>query len=232
MKNFSIGVLCFGQNVIYHKTKILCESILKEGYDCYVLTDDVDFFKDTNATIIEYNRVNKSYHDKIILHKKILQKFNVSIVLDADILINNFYFLYDLNSYEFKQGVSYLKTLKDRIPCVNTVADLNLNGVRWDVYNSYVNTKIDNYNELETIWEYVTIFNKNGLNDEFFKVYEQLQLMKECCDLFSDNIKILGAGEGISIKVSAEITKTNCELDDDLNKILEKYFVSHKNMNK
>ena len=64
-----------------------------------------------------------------------------------DILVKNFYFLQDLENYNFKKGISYLKTLNKRVPNAVTINDLNLSGIRWDIYYDFI--KDNNFTELK-----------------------------------------------------------------------------------
>ena len=90
----------------------------------------------------------------------------------------------------------------------------------WRPYTNYARTKYSAINRLETIWEYFLVFNKFGFNNKNFYIeYEKLQIAKEYSDIQKKDITI-GAGEGMSIMVSAMISNTSIQRDENLFELL------------
>ena len=55
------------------------------------------------------------------------------------------------------------------------------------LYEEYCLDKYKDFKDLETVWEYFIVFNRNNFNsDKFFREYEKLQIIKEYCDLSLD----------------------------------------------
>ena len=96
----------------------------------------------------------------------------------------------------------------------------------WNKYYGYANKICPNFTEYETIWEYFLIINKNGFNQErFYHYYEKLQIAKEFCDI-SLNKEVNGAGEGISVRISAKLSETKIEQDLTLYEMLKDKMIS------
>jgi len=93
----------------------------------------------------------------------------------------------------------------------------------WKMYFAYVNSKFDGFLNLETIWEHFIVFKKHNYK-EFYKEYEKLQIIKEYCDVL-ENKELVGAGEGITLKIASDITNTPIQKDNDLYKILKDLFI-------
>lgn len=225
MNNIGFGIFCFGDEIYFKGTLNKINEILNNGYHCYVLTDDVNFFTekygDMFLHIIPYKREIKSYSDKIILPKYILEKHDIAILIDADTLIKDNKSLHLLKNYQFKDGISYIDTLLSHNSKKEFVKDLiNINNIEWKYYDDYIKKIYPNYGELETIWEYFIVFNKSGFDiKKFYSQYEKLQLVKEYSDLLV-NKTLCGAGEGISIFVSALLSNTPIIKDMDLKSLL------------
>jgi hypothetical protein len=65
------------------------------------------------------------------------------------------------------------------------------------------------------------VFNKFGFNDKVFYIeYEKLQIAKEYSDIQKKDVTI-GAGEGMSIMVSAKISDTPIQRDEELYELLK-----------
>ena len=231
MNNIGFGIFCFGEKYYFNGTVEKINKIINEGYECYILTDDPDFFnlryRQTHVHIFEYDRSYKSYSDKMRLPKKILKNHDISILIDADTHITDYSFLNNLKTYNFKKGISYIDTLLNHRANREFVKDLiNENGEEWKSYINYIKSLCPNYGDFATIWEYFLIINKDGFNsNDFYHYYEKLQLAKEFSDL---NLKkdVNGAGEGISIQASCELSNTNIERDMELYDIIKDKMVS------
>lgn len=218
MNNIGFGIFCFGQEYYYDGAFDKIENILNNGYHCYVLTDTPKKFTTKFSShflhVIQYDRNFKSYSDKMILPKYVLKKNDVCILLDADTHVSDFKFLKELKTYKFKEGISYIDTLLNHKSKREFVKDLvQSNQIEWNSYYTYANKIDPNFTEYETIWEYFLVINKNGFNqNEFYKHYEKLQISKEYCDI-QMNKEVNGAGEGVSIQISAKLSKTTIQKD-------------------
>lgn len=212
------GILCFGDVKYFEGTVHKINNLLNFGFKCYILTDNPDFFnkKYTSLflTIIEYKREFKSYHDKILLVKEILSNQDVAIILDADMKIDFKTFL-ELKKYNFKDGITYIENLSNHRIKKSTIKDMDLMLKNdWKMYYAYVNSKIGDFLNRETIWEHFLIFKKYDYTN-FYNWYEKLQIIKEYCDVL-ENKKIVGAGEGITISVCSMISEVPLEKDLEL----------------
>lgn len=212
MNDIGIGIMCFGAEKYFEHTQMLIETL--KGIDTYILTDNPVKFPETQKTI-KYDRAVKSYHDKIILAREILKSRDVCIVLDADALIKDTTIVYDLLNYQFQEGITYIDYLS-MVP-YHSISDIEPTE-RWVSYLDRLKDIYPEYHHLETIHEYFMVF-KQDIKNEFFVKYEQLQIIKEYCDVLCDK-EVLGAGEGISIQVAAQMTNTPIRKDLELNKIV------------
>jgi hypothetical protein len=219
MSNIAIGIMCFGDESYFTKTKNKLTHLNDMGIKCYVLTDEPNqFTSNTNIRLIDYNRRLKSYHDKIILVKEILKQHNISIIIDADTLISDYSFVNQLNNYPYQKGISYVETLLGHKIRKEYVKDIQMNpdDVDWLNYKTYLQKIYPQYGDLETIYEYFLVFNKEGLKDNFYQMYEKLQVIKESCDVISGRKTVVGSGEGISIQISARICGVQIQRDNEL----------------
>lgn len=223
MNEIVIGIMCFGDEYYFNNTKFKIEELLRRNVICYVLTDKPEEFIDFDINVVKYNRSIKSYHDKITLVKEVLKKHNICVLIDADIFIFNYSLLDVLQNYTFEKGITYIDTLKSHTCNKEYIRDIQMNpeNVDWYNYRKYVEKIYPSFDNLETIYEYFLIFNKEGLNNGFYKIYEQLQIVKESCDIISREKDINGAGEGVSIHISAKVTDTQIQRDEKLFKLLE-----------
>lgn len=220
--SIGFGIMCFGDESYFTLADEKIGFLSAQNFDIYVLTDNVDYFENSPVTVIEYDRKLKSYHDKMILVKKMMKIYDVTIILDADQEINDWTFLSDLSTYEFKYGISYLENLQQRRGGPESLEYLLKENGEWDAYKRYLQNVYPNYGNLETIWEYMLIFNKNGFNSNFFKHYEKLQLLKEFSDI-NLNKNIIGPGEGASIQIASKLSITDIQKDTELyNLIIDK----------
>lgn len=205
MSTIGFGITCFGKEIYFNGTKHKLENLLLKGHCCYVFTDNSDLFMQyphENLTVIDYNRNYKSYYDKITIVKHILQKHDVAILLDADLHVSNYDVFDKLEKFDFPKGVSYIDTLVNHPAKFKTVGDIPMSGMEWNEYNRYVREIYPEMENIETMWEYFLVINKDGFDiDNFFNDYEKLQVVKEYCDVRLRK-EIVGAGEGISISVS------------------------------
>ena len=215
-----IGILCFGDGEYFESTSYKIDKILNEGFIPYILTDKPEYFEkrysSNSVNVIPYLRMVKSYHDKLILVKYMMKYHDISIILDADIEIQDWSFLRDLKTYQFKYGITYLETLKRQYERKEWVKNVVLDHGEWNSYKRYIEKIYPSYGEHETIWEYLLIFNKIGFNyNRFFEHYEKLQLCKDFSDLEMGKT-VSGAGEGISIMVSSKLSGTDIQKDKQL----------------
>ena len=224
MNKIGFGIFCFGDEFYFNKTLDKIIQILDNHFNCYILTDNVEFFSTKFSSpflhVHHYNRECKSYSDKIILVKKILNHEDVCIIVDADSKVEDKNIFHDLKTYKFKSGISYLSTLMNHSCKKNYVEEFDLYSDEWRPYTNYARTRFPSLNKLETIWEYFLVFNKFGFNNkDFLNEYEKLQIAKEYSDINKKNMTI-GAGEGISIMVSAKISNTPIQRDEELYQLL------------
>jgi hypothetical protein len=231
MKNIGFGVFCFGEEYYYKGSVDKINNILDKGYHCYILTEDTEYFTKKYTSpylhVFDYNRLYKSYADKMILPKHVLKNHDICILIDADTHIKDYSFLDDLRHFNFKDGISYIDTLLNHNARREFVRDLiNVNSDEWKPYINYVKPIYPNFGDFVTMWEYFLVINKDGFNsNNFYYYYERMQLTKEFSDL---NFKkeINGAGEGISIQVSGKLSNTNVERDMELYELLKDKMVS------
>lgn len=212
------GILCFGNEKYFDGTIHKVNKLLNLGFKCYVLTDNPDFFHKKYTPfalkIIDYKRQFKSYHDKIILVKEILLEQDIAIIVDADMDIDLKSML-ELKKYNFKDGITYIENLSNHRIKKSTIKDMDLMLKNdWKMYYAYVNSKIGEFLNRETIWEYFLVFKKYDYSD-FYNWYEKLQIIKEYCDVL-ENKNIVGAGEGITISVCSMISEVPLQKDLEL----------------
>jgi hypothetical protein len=219
MSSIAIGIMCFGDESYFTKTKNKLTQLNDVGIECYVLTDEPQqFVTNTNVKLIDYDRHLKSYHDKIMLVKEILKYHDTAILMDADIFISDYSFVNELVNYPYQKGITYIETLLSHKIKKEYVKDIqmNPNDIDWLNYKTYLQKIYPQYGNLETIYEYFLVFNKEGLKDNFYQMYEKLQVIKESCDVISGRKTVVGSGEGISIQVSARICGIQIQRDNEL----------------
>jgi thiol-disulfide isomerase/thioredoxin len=231
MNNIGFGIFCFGEEYYFKGTLDKINHILNEGYHCYILTDNPEYFTTRHSSsflhVIQYDRNFKSYSDKMILPKYILKKHDISILLDADTHITDFSFLKDLKTYEFKYGISYIDTLLNHKSKKEFVKDLiQPTQIEWNSYCTYAEKVYPQFGEFETMWEYFLVINKDGFDiNSFYYYYERLQVVKEYSDLYLKK-EISGAGEGISIQISCKSANIEIQRDLELYSLLEGKMIS------
>jgi len=219
MNKIVIGIMCFGEDYYFSHIKSKLNQFKDRKITCLILTDKPDEFVGySNVYTILYTRKLKSYHDKMLLVKKILDWNDICVLMDADLLIKDYSIIDTLQNYQFKKGITYINTLKNHRCKFEYVKDIQMNpeNIDWYNYRKYVENIYPQYNDLETIYEYFMVFNKDGFNDDFYSTYEKLQVLKEACELMSKERLIHGGAEGISIHVSAKVTNTQIQRDEDL----------------
>jgi hypothetical protein len=230
MNNIGFGIFCFGENYYYRGTFEKIDKILEEGYPVYILTESSEIFEEkyTNKQIqlIPYTREIKSYHDKMILPKHILKNHDISILIDADTHITDYTFLEQLKEYPFKKGITYVDTLLNHSAKREFIRELINNNQEWKLYNESAEKICPSYSNFETIWEYFLVVNKEGFDSlNFYKIYEKLQLIKEYSDL-EYNKNVIGAGEGITIQISSNLSNTTIQKDLNLYEIIKDKMLS------
>jgi len=231
MNNIGFGFFCFGEDYYYKGTIDKLKKIINSGFKCYVLTENPEYFYEDFSpeylTIYEYDRTFKSYSDKLILPKKILKHHDICILIDSDVHIMDYSFIDSLKKYNFKYGVSYIDTLENHKSKRKFVKELiDIKNVEWSSYDSYVSNLCPLYGDFETIWEYFLVINKIGFNiKKFYNYYEKLQIVKEFSDI-PLNKQVSGAGEGISIQISAKLSESQIQRDNDLYNIIKDKMVS------
>ncbi len=219
MSSIFIGIMCFGDESYFTKTKNKLTQLNDVGIECYVLTDNLQqFTSNTNVKLVDYNRGLKSYHDKMILVKEILKYHDKAILIDADTFISDYSLINQLVEYPYQKGITYIETLLNHKIKKEYVKDIqmNLDDIDWFSYKTYLQKIYPQYGDLETIYEYFLVFNKEGLKDNFYQMYEKLQVIKESCDVISGRKTVVGSGEGISIQVSARICGVQIQRDNEL----------------
>jgi hypothetical protein len=220
INDIGFGILCFGDKKYFDGTVYKLNKLLNLGFKCYIATDNPDFFYSKYTplllTIIEYKREYKSYHDKILLVKEILKNQDVAIILDADMKCSfDFTPFKNLKNYNFKNGITYIENLSNKRIKKSTIGEMGvvLNN-DWKMYSAFVNSKIGDFLDRETISEHFLVFKKFDYT-EFFKLYEKLQIIKEYCDVLEDK-NIIGAGEGITLSICSMSTGVPIQKDLDL----------------
>ena len=206
MESIGFGIMCFGEEKYFRGTIEKIKNLTELGFKCYLLTDDPDrfftLFWGTSIEIIPYKRSYKSYYDKISLVKNIHKNHDIAILLDADLHVIDYSLFEKLKSYDFKDGISYVDTLWNHSAKFKTVGDIPMGADEWLDFKNYLNEIYPSWSNIETIWEYFIVFNKNGFKShDFFNDYEKLQVVKEWCDV-KLNKGVSGAGEGVSVSVS------------------------------
>ena len=229
MNNIGFGIMCFGDKEFHKDAYKKLHEILYYGYDCYILTDDPGYFAFYGHTIL-YDREVKSYHDKIQLVKYLQRKHDIGILIDADLIIKDYTFLSDLETYTFKPGISYVDVLSNHPSHKRFVKELDLTRRTWKNYERYARSIYPYFVDLELMWEYFMVFNFREGDDHhtFFRHYEKLQLAKEFSEIHSNDV--IGCGEGISISIAANLSKIPCERDRDLYDIVKN--ISHNRSKK
>ena len=227
MNNIGIGIMCFGDEYYFNFADENVSKIIQSNTHCYILTDNIDYFqKKYNSTYchtISYNKEIKSYHDKIILIKSILKNHDISIIIDADVIIKEDSLIDTFRNYKFKNGVSYIDTLANHSCKYTFIKDIKMEveNIEWFNYKKFVEVLYPPFWNLETIYEYLLVINKDGLKDDFFEVYGRLQAVKEYCDVLRNKNKVKGAGEGISLHISAKVTGSEIQRDNEFYKLIQ-----------
>ena len=94
MNNIGIGIMCFGDDYYFRGTKEKVKEFNSLNYPVYIITDKPNEFPTNNLiNVIYYDRQIKSYHDKMLLPKYILENHEICIILDADLHIKDYSFL-------------------------------------------------------------------------------------------------------------------------------------------
>ena len=227
MNNIGVGIFCFGEDYYFKGTKEKIIELTNRNIPVYILTDETEKFNDYFVNIVEYSRDFKSYYDKMILSKYILKYHDYCLLLDADTHITDYSVFDIIKTYEFKYGITYIDTLLNHSAKREFVKDLiNIDQAEWTSYITYIDKIYPNYKEFETLWEYFLIINKIGFNsNKFFHHYERLQVAKEFSDL-NLNKQINGAGEGISLAVSAKLSESDIQRDVELYDLLKDKMIS------
>ena len=230
MNNIGIGIFCFGEDYYYKGTDDKINHFIGQDLHCYILTDNVEYFKNRYASNIVhpifYNRTFKSYHDKMILPKYILKNHDYCLLIDADTHVTDYSFIDKLKTFEFKNGISYVDTLLNHKAKREFVKDLITDSTEWSSYKTYAEKIYPPFFNFETIWEYFLIINKIGFNEsQFYNQYDKLQIAKEFCDL-TMNKQINGAGEGISINIASKLSNTQIQKDLDLFELVKDKMIS------
>jgi hypothetical protein len=227
MNNIGVGIFCFGEDYYFKGTKEKIEELVKRNIPVYILTNETEKFSDYFVNVVEYVRDFKSYYDKMILSKYILKHHDYCILLDADTHITDYSVFDIIKIYQFKYGITYIDTLLSHSAKREFVKDLiNIDQPEWAPYITYVNKLYPNYKEFETLWEYFLVINKVGFNsNKFFHHYERLQVAKEFSDLCLIK-EINGAGEGISLSVSAKLSESDIQRDVELYDLLKDKMIS------
>lgn len=225
MNNIGFGIFCFGEDKYTKGTINKIEKLIENEFHCYVLTDIPDKMSDIKSkllTIIPYYRTYKSYSDKMLLPKYMINSHDIMILLDADSHVYDFTIFEKLKDYEFSDGITYIDTLLNHRARKQYVKELiDYTQLEWEPYVKYATRICPDFGDFEAIWEYFLVINKKGFNyDWFYYYFERLQLMKEYSDLPRGK-KVNGAGEGISIQISSKLSNTNIVRDENLYKILE-----------
>jgi hypothetical protein len=227
MNNIGIGIICFGDEYYYDVTDNKLHTFLKRDIHCYILTDNPEYFNLKYNTpychSIKYSRDLKSYHDKLLISKEVLKIHNICILIDSDVIIQDDTFIDDVNEYKFEKGITYIDTLKSHQCKTEFIRDIQMNpeNIDWYNYRKYLEKVYPQYGDLETIYEYLIVINKEGLNEDFYSTYEKLQVVKEACDVLSGKKIIIGSAEGVSTHISAKITNTQIQRDQILYNVLE-----------
>ena len=217
MNDIGIGIMCFGDKKYFSYTEQLIILLEDIGISTYILTDQPHQFPESEfINTINYNRNIKSYHDKIQLVKPILENHEICILIDADIDLQHGEVIDDLLNYPFKEGITYIDTLLSHPYKKEKIGEIDHTTIhtRWHIYYNYIEKLLPNFSDLETIYEYFTVF-KRTIPNEFYKQYEELQIVKEYCDVIS-NKTLIGAGEGVSLQIAANITNTPIRRDEVL----------------
>ena len=224
MNKIVIGIMCFGEDYYFNHVKSKLNQFRDRKITCFILTDKPnEFVGYSNDYTIPYIRKLKSYHDKMLLVKKILDWNDLCILMDADLLLKDYSFIDTLLNYQFKKGIKYIDTLKNHRCNFEYISDIQMNpeNIDWYNYRKYVEKVYPQYNDLETIYEYFMVFNKDGFNNDFLKSFETLQVLKESCEIMSKERLVHGGGEGVSIHISAKITNTEIQRDKELFKLIK-----------
>lgn len=228
MNNIGVGIFCFGKDYYFRGTKEKINELKKQNISVYILTDNTDsFISETNVTIIKYDRHLKSYSDKMKLPKYILKNHDICILLDADTFVKDYSIFDSLKTYQFKRGLTYIDTLINHSAKKEFVKDLiTITHPEWKTYNDYLVKTYPTYIDLETMWEYFIVINKNGFDMEsFYYYYEKLQVVKEFSDVELKK-EVSGAGEGISIQVSCKLANIDIQKDTVLYDMLKDKMLS------
>jgi len=211
------GIFCFGEDYYYTGAYEKAQHIIDSGYECYILTENPDYFNSLSNSIhiITYNRAYKSYHDKLILPRHILKDCEICVLIDADLQINDYTFLEDLRDHDYMEGISYIDVLLNHPERKECVRELDLCSKEWNEYTLYCESIYPKFKTFKLMWEYFLVINKNGFNDKFYTFYDKLQIKKESCYL-DVNKDVNAPGEGVSISISATLSNTTIQRDFSL----------------
>lgn len=220
MNHIGFGIMCFGDSMYFRGTTEKIDNLTVRGYNCYVLTDNRDFFVEKywgkSVKILSYDRSFKSYHDKIHLVKQIHKDHQIAILIDADTNITDYDVFRRLEIFEYQEGISYVDTLSNHKSKFDKIGKIPMEGDEWKQYENYCLKKYKDFKDLDTVWEYFIVFNRLGFRSKpFFYEYEKLQIIKESCDIpFEKGVS--GAGEGISISIASQLSGNKIQKDSRL----------------
>ena len=163
MNDIGIGIMCFGDKKYFYHTQQLIILLEDVGITTYILTDQpYQFPKSKFIKTINYNRNIKSYHDKLLISKEVLKIHNICILIDSDVIIQDDTFIDDINEYKFEKGITYIDTLKSHECKMEFIRDIGMNpeNIDWYNYRKYLEKVYPQYGDLETIYEYFIVINK------------------------------------------------------------------------
>lgn len=227
--NFCICIAAVGDRHIDRALNLIKEIKKENNFYFIILTDQQDKFTNlNNVETIKYNKTNFSYHDKRIVIKEGLKKFDYIVLMDADHAVRSNNTLKTIKNFNLPDGIYVQLLWKHPAVCSfqNFIQGRN-NRVPYGLeYKEYCLSLGLFLQETELIQESFLVMKNSEKVNTFLDIWDKLALFCEEKDSIR-NQKILGYGEGYSIALAA----TNAQLKVyEHNSTVDKFITNFKHL--
>lgn len=240
MKNFGFCTITYGKKYLEFGDSLI-KQINDMGYHMFVLTDNVDHYVESDLlTVLSYTKEYFSFHEKRTIMRECLKHYETAIFLDADVFIkdtDNLDVFSDMPSgfHTFANMGNLMNTFlnEDLRPCVkdgnrNTkygkegLALLEKLGYK---YKRFFHETTEGYLEhfLEGRWA----IKKDGYEDKFFEIWDNLVDLCERIDIELGYTSSVGAGEGAIMSIAAYNSGMTVHSVSPLVTFINKHFISN-----
>jgi len=200
MSKKALVFFCCGESKYFNLAhKLIAKVPNRNVFSIIVYTNDPLQFTDPGIITFKYEYSEFSYHHKIrAVQKAYLLGFSEILYLDADLLVNNDSFFYQVDEIEFNDGISYTRGGQPK--------DMETYLSNKGGYKSKLSHLNLDYKSIGSIFEDVFYFNFSKIDREkvlgFFKLYEEISDIKHAYDKES-NYHRFGDQEGYTIAIAA-----------------------------